>query len=47
MSDKTSNKNRILLERKALDGGIYKMVVDVEKQPYLVTFYKNKPASPR
>ena len=42
MSDKTSKKGRILLERKALDGGTYKMVVDIEKNPYLVTFYKKK-----
>ena len=47
VSDKTSNKNRILLERKALDGGIYNMVVDIENQPRLVTFYKKKSADPR
>ena len=42
VSDKTSKKGRILLERKALDGGTYNMVVDIEKNPYLVTFYKTK-----
>ena len=41
---KTANKNRIRLEQKALDGGVYKMVVDLNPkgQPHVVTFYKNK-----
>ena len=42
VSDKTSDKNRILLEQRALDGGVYKLVVDVKDRPYVVTFYKNK-----
>ena len=37
----STKRKRIVLERSSLDGGRYKMVVDVENKPYLVTFYKN------
>lgn len=41
---KTANKNRIRLSQKALDGGIYRLVVDLNPKgaPHVVTFYKNK-----
>ena len=41
---KTAKKNRIRLEQKALDRGVYKMVVDLNPKgnPHVVTFYKNK-----
>lgn len=42
VSDKTSNKWNILCEQKAIDGGIYKLVVNVEEIPEIVTFYKIK-----
>ena len=42
VSDKTSNKWNILCEQKAIDGGIYKLVVNVEEIPKIVTFYKIK-----
>lgn len=38
----TSSRIRILLEQTALDGGVYKMVVDIKNSPYLVTLFKNK-----
>ena len=40
----STKRKRIVLERSSLDGGRYRMVVDVEKNPYLVTFYKKKSA---
>ena len=42
VSDKTSKKGRILLEMDSSDGGVYKAVVDVVKDPYPVSFWKNK-----
>ncbi len=42
VSDKTSRKWNILCEQKAIDGGIYKLVVNVEENPEIVTFYKIK-----
>ena len=42
VSDKTGDKWNILCEQNALDGGVYKLVVNVEKDPTIVTFYKTK-----
>ncbi|MGN0854302.1 MAG: hypothetical protein ACI4R9_02140 [Kiritimatiellia bacterium] len=42
VSDKTSNKWNIMCIRKALDGGVYKLVVNIKNNPSVVTFYKTK-----
>lgn len=42
VSDKTSDKWNILCEQRAADGGTYKLVVNVENNPHIVTFYKTK-----
>lgn len=44
IDSKTAKENRIRLEQKALDGGVYKMVVELnqEEQHRVITFYKNK-----